>query len=180
MMDLEIEFTFFVPGAPVPQGSKNAAVVRKRGKNGNYTELNGARGYRAVMFEQERGLKPWREAIASTAKRKLPDNWSLNGEFAVYCAFFFLRPNYHYNKDRELKSEYKNVFYKTTKPDGDKCLRAVNDAITGIAFEDDATVVSGSGLTLWADPGLPGALITVGRLRGNPVFLRPNEPDEEL
>jgi Holliday junction resolvase RusA-like endonuclease len=34
--------------------------------------------------------------------------------------------------------------HKTTKPDVDKLMRAVFDALSGVVFEDDAQVVEGS------------------------------------
>jgi Holliday junction resolvase RusA-like endonuclease len=148
----------------VPQGSKNAVVVRKRGKNGKPIPETGKSAYRAVMYEQEKNLEAWRNNVKLFAKKQLPENWDGSGCFANWSIFFFPRPQYHYDRHGKLKPEYGQVLYKKTKPDGDKCLRALNDSITGVVFSDDAQVVPGFGMTAFADPGLPGALVTIVKL----------------
>lgn len=157
-------FNFFVPGIPVPQGSKNATVVPRKGKNGKCNPAGGKSSFRAVMYEQEKGLAKWRGNVKRFAAMQLPKNWNSSGCFANWSVFFFPRPGYHYSKDGTLKPEYSQILYKKTKPDGDKCLRAINDSITGVVFGDDAQVVPGFGMTAYADPGLPGALITIVKL----------------
>jgi Holliday junction resolvase RusA-like endonuclease len=138
--------------------------VRKSSKFGKSNGESGRGAYRAVMYEQEKYLKPWRASIKKIAEMNKPDGWKLDGCFANWSVFFFPRPKYHYDSREKLKPQYRNALYKTTKPDGDKCLRAVNDAITGVIFNDDALVGPGFGMTAFADPGLPGALITVVKL----------------
>lgn len=164
--DVEKEFTFFVPGIPVPQGSKNAFVANRKKPAPNAT---GRQKYRAVMYEQEVNLKPWRQAIAKTAERLKDPEWTTDGYFGTYAVFFFPRPKYHFGPNG-LTERYAKEVYKKTAPDGDKCLRAVNDALTGILFGDDAAVIPGFALTLYAEPYLPGALISIVKLCGRPVF----------
>jgi Holliday junction resolvase RusA-like endonuclease len=164
--DVEQEFTFFVAGTPVPQGSKNTTVVRRK----NYAGPEGRKAYKSVMYEQEKNLKPWRSMIERVAKTQKPEDWDATGFFGTYAIFFFPRPEFHFDSERELKPKYSNHLYKKTAPDGDKCLRAVNDALTGILFSDDAAVIPGFGCTLYAEPYLPGALISIVKLRGKPDF----------
>jgi crossover junction endodeoxyribonuclease RusA len=165
--DVEREVTFFVAGTPVPQGSKNSFVVKnKRARPGAV----GAAKYRAVMYEQEKMLKPWRSMIKTVAEKNKPEDWSSNGFFGTYAVFFFPRPRFHFGANG-LRPKYENEIYKKTAPDGDKCLRAVNDALTGTLFGDDAAVIPGFALTLWAEPYLPGALISIVKLNGRPNFM---------
>jgi crossover junction endodeoxyribonuclease RusA len=55
--------------------------------------------------------------------------------------------------------------YPAKKPDVDKLLRAVCDALSGIAFIDDAQIVAIGGTKRWLDPEVPtdvtGAVIRV-------------------
>jgi len=49
------------------------------------------------------------------------------------------------------------------KPDVDKLVRAINDALTGIMFKDDAQVVSMSVSKEYDDERRPGAYVTISR-----------------
>jgi len=112
-----IQFT--VIGIPQPQGSARAFVPK--GWN------------RAVITGANSKNKPWRQEVSGMADNAM-QNLSIVGKpkpVLVKCDFFFDRP----------KSQ-KKVLHKTTKPDLDKLLRSVLDAMTGIVFEDDSQVVA--------------------------------------
>jgi Holliday junction resolvase RusA-like endonuclease len=49
----------------------------------------------------------------------------------ISVTFYFAKP----------ASASKNVIHKITRPDVDKCLRSILDALTGIVYLDDAQVV---------------------------------------
>lgn len=49
----------------------------------------------------------------------------------------FARIDFYFDRPKSVKAEN-----KTTKPDVDKLLRSVLDALTGIAFKDDSQVVT--------------------------------------
>ena len=72
----------------------------------------------------------------------------------VVIEFYFKRPASHYNSAGELK----NGTYTTPapkwvikKPDIDKVTRAVLDALTGFAYDDDSQVVVLKALKLYAE-----------------------------
>lgn len=111
---------FFVHGRPQPQGSTKAFMPK------------GARF--PVVTSDNAKLKPWRQEIAGVALREMSASLqSLEfGPVHVQCEFAFQRP----------KSTSKKVTHKITRPDLDKCLRGVYDALTGIVFYDDAQIVS--------------------------------------
>jgi crossover junction endodeoxyribonuclease RusA len=112
--------TFTVYGCPVPQGSMRAFLPK------------GSK--RPIITSDNPKLKSWRQECAGAAIRACNGhNWPiLSGipiELTVTC--FFASP----------KSRKKNAsLWKSTRPDVDKLLRAIGDALTGIAWQDDSQV----------------------------------------
>ena len=115
---MELEFTIF--GIPQPQGSTRAFIPR------GWT--------RPVITTDNTKLKPWRQELAHTAMvamRECGAKMAVRGvPISITLTFYFEKP----------KSEKKSAQHKVTKPDLDKLLRAVLDALTGIAYQDDAQV----------------------------------------
>jgi len=116
--------TFTVAGDPVPQGSKQAYVVKGR----------------AVVTERGRAtLGPWRNQIAAAALELLEE--PLAGPVAVCLSFAFTRPKSHYRTGRYAGELLPAAPTRhSTRPDVDKLARAVLDALTGVAFRDDGQV----------------------------------------
>ncbi len=111
-----------VIGIPVPQGSKSARVV------------NG----RAIMTEgfgdKPRKLKEWRSVIGEHARLWLAENGMpapLDCPVVLTATFYLPRP----------KSAPKRVIYPATKPDLSKLVRSIEDALSKIAYTDDARIV---------------------------------------
>ena len=110
---------FTVHGTPKPQGSKNGYV----------------RGGRVVMVEAVAGLKEWRNQITTVARQEATQqNWVMPDKDTpiTITACFYLPKGTTVKRD-----------YPTTKPDGDKTLRAVCDAITATKniWHDDSQAV---------------------------------------
>lgn len=104
---------FFVPGKPVPQGSK-----RHIG--------------RGILIESSKDLGPWRERVALTAHQTLAGEPIMSGAITAVLTFVLPRP----------KSAPKTRTPAATKrPDVDKLARACLDAITDVIILDDAQVV---------------------------------------
>lgn len=107
-----------VYGTPVPQGSKRAFF--KPGMK------------HAVIIEDNKRTKPWRQEIAGAAVEAMRGRAPVVGcACQVDMLFCFDRP----------KSLAKRILQKMTKPDIDKLTRTVLDALTGTVFKDDAQVV---------------------------------------
>jgi Holliday junction resolvase RusA-like endonuclease len=105
--------TFFVPGKPIPQGSKNVS------RQGFIYETTG------------KTLRPWRKAIASAC----PPGWLVEERTipaSVYLTFIMPRP----------KSTPKITPPAVKRPDLDKLTRAVLDALTGVVWIDDSQVTN--------------------------------------
>ena len=119
------QVTFFAPGTPIAQGSKQAFIVGKR----------------AVLVDHRaRDLHAWRSVIADAAEVA-----RLGGriEGAVQLSVTFVMP-----RPKTSKRPYPSV-----PPDIDKLLRAVMDGLTeGGVWKDDGQVVSVSMREVYALP----------------------------
>lgn len=103
---------FFAPGAPAPQGSKRYVG------NGR-------------MIESSPHVKPWRDKVRAKAQHA-HNGPAIIGAVDVRIRFWMPRPTYHYGTGRNagrIKPQYVDAEH-ITKPDLDKLVRAVLDAIT--------------------------------------------------
>ncbi len=115
-----MNLSFTVYGVPQPQGSTRTFLRKDGGP--------------PIVTSDNPKLKPFRQELAWVAldamqkagQQKVPRGVPV----ALSVAFYFEKP----------KSARKSEQWKTTKPDLDKLLRAVLDALTGIAYEDDSQV----------------------------------------
>jgi crossover junction endodeoxyribonuclease RusA len=125
-----------VRGIPAPQGSK----IRNR--------------YGAI-YESNRSVGPWREAIRAEVQRQMPG--PIAG--AVFCeiTFWLGRPKGHYGTGRNAGSVRAGApAVPAGKPDLDKLCRAVLDGLTeGGAWKDDGQVFTLVSRKLYALPGRP-------------------------
>lgn len=116
----QVEFT--VAGVPAPQGSKTRTKWGMREDNPN--------------------TRPWREAVAWEATAAMKGRKPLSGPLEMAVGFYFPRPKSHFRTgkhDGELKDSA--PAYCATKPDLDKLVRAIGDAITGVVCRDDSQLV---------------------------------------
>lgn len=140
------DVSFWVPGIPVPKGSLKAFV----------------RGKFARVVEDNARTKPWMSCVthAAHAAGLRPEA----GACAVGLVFYLPRPKGHFNAKGALRPSAPK--YPEVKPDVDKLVRAMLDALKGVAFEDDARVV-GLDPAPWkyyATERGPGADVIVRRL----------------
>lgn len=119
---------FFVPGVPIPKGSAKAFVVGKR----------------AVVTHDNAKTKPWQRSIAAEARGVAPG--LLDGAVRVELWFSMPRPKSHGKPGRKSwAAEH------VTRPDLDKLVRTVLDALTGIVWADDSQVVEVAARKCYAD-----------------------------
>ena len=136
--------TFTVLGKPAPQGSKRHVG-------------------RGVMVESSKRCKPWRQDVRHTALDLRPDDWYANMDAAIALSvvFVFARPKSHFRANGQLKP---SAPPHCTGRIGDvsKLVRAVEDAMTGIIYNDDAQIISLIAHRRFAnDREQPCAIITV-------------------
>lgn len=124
-------------GNPAPQGSKTAVV----------------RGGKAIMFESSKRLPEWRETVMLTARMSVLDERPLDPNTPVKATMYFLL-----EPPRKLERER-----PTTKPDLDKLVRAVNDALVDAGvIQDDSLIVNLHAYKHYADSDEPaGVSITL-------------------
>lgn len=129
------EIEFIVYGRPAPQGSKQAFPIYK-GKRGAKTFTG-----KVAQVEMSRYVKPWRSEVAAAA-RALGIREPLDGPLVACMVFTIARPKSHFRtgKFAHLLRDSAPVAPATT-PDFSKLVRATEDAMTGIVWEDDALVV---------------------------------------
>lgn len=142
---------FFVPGIPATAGSKRAFPFRKAdGKLGVRVTDSCARG------------KSWRDSVIAAA---LQVGTTLRcGPLKLTCTFSMPRPKFHYVASKREKGLRKDApGFPTTKPDATKMLRAIEDALKGIAWHDDSQVVEQETKKRYATNEV-GASITIERM----------------
>lgn len=116
---------FHVPGVPVSQGSMKAFVVNGRAR---------------VTHSNSPELREYRARVAYGAKDIGLE--VVDGPIAMEIRFFLQRPKGHFGTGRNAGHVKDSApDYPTTKPDLDKCVRAVLDSLTGVAYRDDSQVV---------------------------------------
>jgi Holliday junction resolvase RusA-like endonuclease len=114
---------FVVDGEPAPQGSKTRLAT-------------------GGMREDNPATAPWRNAVATRAREAMAGRPPLAGPLELDVAFMFARPKGHYRTGRHAGQLKPNApIYCDKRPDLDKLLRAVGDAIAGIVAVDDAAIV---------------------------------------
>lgn len=125
----------WIPGTPVPQGSMRAfAFKRKNGKLG------------ASVTSDNKRTMPWRDTVKAHVNNAMRDAgiaFAPRGvPVTVSACFYFERPADHYgtgkNAGKLKASAPRSMIVK--KADIDKLLRAVLDALTGVAYFDDCQV----------------------------------------
>jgi len=133
--------SFDVMGDPVPQGSKRTVPTKA--------------GPRAVESNRER-LLPWRDSVAAAAQVAIAHDETLGGRYtpaelplvpagpvALALTFTIRRPLSHYGTGRNARQLRPSApWYVPIRPDVDKLVRAVLDALTGVAYRDDGQVAA--------------------------------------
>lgn len=136
--------TFTVPGIPQTKGSTRSFVVKGR----------------PVTTSDNPNLKSWEHAVRVTALERGLSPTTLPA--AVRIEFILPRPKGHFGAKGILPRRERELH--TKKPDVDKLTRAILDALTGVAYHDDAQVYRASMLKRYAgEAESPGAVITVER-----------------
>lgn len=122
---------FEVAGRPEPAGSKRAFMKP------------GARF--PVVVDDNPKSKGWKRVVANTARgAMLKQRMALiEGPVWISMVFRVRRPAGHFRTDGvTLSAEGNRHLFPTKKPDALKLARAVEDALTGIVYKDDAAIVS--------------------------------------
>lgn len=121
--------SFFVPGIPKPAGSKKAFAFRRR---------NGKLG--ASVVDACTKSRDWKAVVADAGAKEYNGSALMQGALRVRFTFVVTRPKGQLRKDGSAKPSAPP--YPTTRPDVLKLARAVEDALTGVVWEDDSQIVT--------------------------------------
>jgi len=113
-----------IHGPPATAGSKRGFVHPSTG--------------RVVITDDSERSKPWQAVVASAAADAMGDRPLFDGPLSLYITFTFPRPKGHYGR-RGLRPSA--PLHPTVRPDLLKLARAVEDALTGVVWRDDAQIV---------------------------------------
>ena len=147
-IELAIEaFDDDVEGIPQPQGSARAFLHRGR----------------PVITSANRKLRPWRQTLEASFRRRMENRAPVLGPVSVTMTFRMPRPQSHYGAKGitpRASTEQPSI-----RPDLDKLARAANDALTdaGVIY-DDSQITRMILAKRYAQPGEhPGITISVRR-----------------
>lgn len=122
---------FFAAGEPKPKGSTRAFVVRR---------ATGKLGAATTSANPEE--RDWRAVVAHEARLAMAGRVPFNVPVAMTLVFVMVRPGAHFGTGRnEMVLRPSAPVAPMTKPDLDKLVRSVKDALTGVVYQDDARVV---------------------------------------
>lgn len=138
-------FSFTVPGVPGTAGSKKY-VGHHAGK--------------AILVDSNKKGKDWRASVQLFARQA--GVRPIAGPVQLCVTFYMPRPaNHHKGSDRSKPLKDSAPARPLTKPDCTKMLRAVEDALKGIAWHDDSQVVSQRTEKHYAGERGPGCFVAI-------------------
>lgn len=119
---------FTVDGVAAPAGSKRAFAHRTTG--------------RIVVTDDSKRSRPWKQQVAATAAAAM-DGPLLAGPLELVVTFTMPRPKGHFGQGANAaRVKPAAPAFPIVKPDVTKLVRAVEDALTGVVWRDDAQVIA--------------------------------------
>jgi crossover junction endodeoxyribonuclease RusA len=116
---------FTVYGKAAPAGSKR----------GFYN----AKAARVIITDASKNSRPWKAQVSDAAAEAMNGGALLNGPVELSLTFYVPRPKGHFGAKGVRPSAPSSP---TVKPDLLKLARAVEDALSGIVYRDDAQIVT--------------------------------------
>ena len=121
--------TFTTYGTPRPAGSKRGFLNKHSGRI-CMVDASGDKG------------RMWRQDVARAALEAMHEQADcelLDGPLELVLTLHMPRPKHHYRSGGRILKDTAPKWH-TNKPDSTKLLRAVEDAMTGIVWNDDSQV----------------------------------------
>jgi len=144
------ELHFFVPGNARTSGSKTAFINSKTGK--------------PIITSANPKQKDWQQGVKWAAMQEFNRQIPWDGPVMLTMMFVRVRPKGHFGTGRNsgVLKEWAKELQPTGKPDSLKLGRAVEDAMSGIVFVDDAQIVEHHIRKIYGDK--PGVDVRVTKL----------------
>lgn len=119
---------FFVNGVPKPSGSKRGFFIPKL--------------KRVIIVDANPNSKDWKIDVKHAASEHYSGPL-LECPLRVSMAFFMVRPKSHYRSGKNIHLLKEGApEFPAQKPDVLKLCRGVEDAMTGIIYQDDSQIVT--------------------------------------
>ena len=132
-----IEFPVY--GQPQPAGSKKGFYNQRLG--------------RVQIVDDAKKSRPWKAIVTDAAVAAMEDAPLLDGPLALELVFYVPRPKGHYGTGRNAGIVRASApEFPAVKPDVLKLARAVEDALSGIVYRDDAQIVTEFLLKRYGEP----------------------------
>lgn len=144
-----------VVGEPKPAGSKVSGVRYRRDLNG--TKIPVVKDGRITTFTKDTsglaGVR-WRRDVARAGLQAWRGRELLAEPLFVDMTFLLDRPRTHFRSGR-FQSVLRDAapVFPAVRPDVLKLARAVEDALTGVLWQDDALIVGARYEKVYAEPG---------------------------
>lgn len=123
---MSVAFTAY--GIAQPAGSKTVGFA----KSGQH-----------FVRDSAKGSAGWKKTVAQVAGAEMIGRELLAGPLLLEVTFWMPRPKGHYGTGRNAERLKDSApRYPIVKPDTTKLLRALEDALTGIVWRDDAQIVT--------------------------------------
>lgn len=136
----QTSMSFTVRGIPMPKGS--------------VTRMPGGAMIPAGTRESRGRMDAWRNAIQTEAAKAMGECPPFEGGIRLWVEFALPVP-------KTLPKKHIGWLPHTKKPDVDKLLRAMCDALTGVAWRDDSQCCIVAINKVYAWDGITGAIVTV-------------------
>lgn len=132
-------YQFTILGRAQQRGSKLPSLIPKR--NGGFVEKNGRP--LVVARDMNQKSKDWMQEVKSAAVAAIGNIELLKCPIELTARFYFARPQSHFGSGKNagvLKASAPIVHAQS--PDLAKLLRSLEDALTGVVWQDDKLVFS--------------------------------------
>ena len=122
--------TFHIPGIAAPQGSLRIFPSRNPGQRGRMVADHGGK------------VRRWRRTVSLFARRAMERRALIPGPLRLEVTFLLPRP----------KSLTRRIEKPERKPDLDKLVRAIGDALEGVVYPHDAQITTVVARKRFGDP----------------------------
>lgn len=145
-----------VPGIALPGGSKRGFPIRRKGG-----------GIGVSIVDANPKVAGWRQLVALAARMEIEQHedkasFPLSGPIDLHVEIVLPRPKAHYRASKRAGTRTLREdapAWHASKPDTTKLLRALEDALSGIAWFDDSQVAMQSASKRYGE--VPGVQIRI-------------------
>jgi len=144
-----MELRLTVAGEPQPKGSLKA--IPAKNKDGTL---------RIAMKNDNPKTREWQDLMTFHATSQMRGEKPWEGVVMVNAYFLLTRPRTHFMSKGKLRNDL--IVEHVDKPDLDKLVRCVLDALTGVCYVDDCQVASVCATKAYSDfSNFPGVSLVV-------------------